>query len=97
MSMKLGKLVGTLILSGGLALAVSMQGCSSSTTTPPDSGSAGSDGSVPDGGDASTDSSTDTGATAGSTGTDAAPDTAPDAVLPDASLDVSVDLPVVGG
>ena len=63
MSTKLGKLLGTLSLSLALGAAVSIGGCSSSTTNPPaKDGGAGSDGGKAgsDGGSA--------GATAGSDG-----------------------------
>ena len=67
MSTKLGKLLGTLFLSVGLMAAVSIGGCSSSTSTPPTdaghdaTGAAGKDGggtAGKDGGEAGSDAST---------------------------------------
>src|SRR5579862_7311396 len=82
MSTKLGKLLGTLLLSGSLAVAVSMGGCSSSTNTAKDGGAGsgghgggGSGGSTAGSGGSTAGSGGSTagsgGSTAGSGGTDA--------------------------
>ena len=77
MSTKLGKLLGTLCLSGALATAVSIGGCSSSTTNPPaKDGGAGKDGGCGSGGSAGLDggsaAGSDGGGAAGSDGGGAA-------------------------
>ena len=95
MSTKLGKLLAPFCLSLGLAMVVSVGGCSSSTTTPPlkdagldaggDTAAAGHDGGDAAGGTGGSD------AAAGTGGSDAAADTAKDTAsdTSDASSDAS--------
>jgi hypothetical protein len=104
MSTKLGKLLGTLCLSLALGAAVSIGGCSSSTTNPKDAGGdakGGSGGTKADGG-GGTGGTTDGGAGTGGTGgtggtagsdasTDHPTDTATDTPVDTATTDTGAD------